>query len=195
MGDLVVTEFVSMDGVMQAPGGEDFKYGNWSFDFDRGDDGGEFKAKEVYDSEAQLIGRVTYDSFADAWPKYEEESDFEEFAKYFNEMKHFVVSSTLEDPEWTNTEVIDGSGDVPAAIRKLKDDVDGQILVSGSRTLVQTLLENDLVDRVRLMVFPTVLGTGDRVFGEYSNRTDWELEEAKPVGPDGVLTLDYRRKR
>jgi len=196
MGDLVVTEFVSMDGVMQAPGGEDFKYEGWSFDFERGDDGDEFKTQEVYDSEAQLIGRVTYDSFAGAWPKYEKEGgEIKEFAKYFNEMKHYVVSSTLKDPEWTNTEVIDGSGDVPAAIRKLKDDVEGQILVSGSRTLVQTLLEHDLVDRIRLMVFPTVLGTGDRVFGEYANRTDWTLEDAKPVGPDGVLTLDYRRKR
>jgi dihydrofolate reductase len=195
MGDLVVTEFVSLDGVMQAPGGEDFKYEGWSFDFERGDDGDEFKTKEIYDSEAQLLGRVTWESFSNAWPKYEEEGgEIKEFAKYFNEMDHFVVSSTLKDPEW-NTEVIDGSGDVPAAIRKLKDDVDGQILVSGSRTLVQTLLENDLVDRIRLMVFPTVLGTGDRVFGEYSNRTDWELVDAKPVGPDGVLTLDYRRKR
>ncbi len=196
MGDLVVTEFVSMDGVMQAPGGEDFKYEGWSFEFERGEDGGEFKTEEIYDSEAQLLGRVTYDSFANAWPKYEKEGgEIKEFAKYFNEMKHYVVSSTLQDPEWTNTEVIDGSGDVPAAIRKLKEDVKGQILVSGSRTLVQTLLEHDLVDRIRLMVFPTVLGTGDRVFDEYSNRTDWDLVEAKPVGPDGVLTLDYRRRR
>lgn len=196
MGDLVVTEFVSMDGVMQAPGGEDFRYEGWTFDYERGDDGNNFKASELFDSEAQLLGRVTYDSFAGAWPERESmPGQWGEFAKWMNKMPKYVVSSTLEDPEWTNVTVIDGGGDVPGEVAKIKEKHEGQILVSGSRMLVQTLLENDLVDGLRLMVFPTVLGTGNRVFDEYADRTEWELAEAKPVGPDGVLTLVYKRKR
>ena len=195
MGRIVVTEFVSMDGVMQAPGGEKFKYEGWTFDFDRGTDGEKFKADEIFDAEAQLIGRVTYESFAGAWPKYEEEweGDAKEFAKRFNEMPKYVVSSTLEDPEWSNTTVIDGSGDVPGAISKLRDDTDGNILVSGSKTLVHDLIENDLVDEVRLMVFPVVLGTGFKVFPETSDKRTFRLTESKPVGSDGVLTLVYER--
>ena len=114
MGDLVVTEFVSMDGVMQAPGGEDFRYEGWTFDHERGDDGNNFKASELFDSEAQLLGRVTYDSFAGAWPERESmPGQWGEFAKWMNKMPKYVVSSTLEDPEWTNVTVIDGGGDVP----------------------------------------------------------------------------------
>jgi dihydrofolate reductase len=196
MGRIVVTEFISMDGVMQAPGGEKFKYEGWTFDFDRGEDGGQFKAQEVYDAEAQLIGRVTYESFAGAWPKYEEEweGDLKEFAKRFNSMPKYVVSSTLKDPEWTNTTVIDGSGDVPKEIAKLKEQIDGDILVAGSRRLVQELLNSDLVDQINLMVFPVALGTGDRMFGEMDERKDFKLTEAKPVGDDGVLVLSYERR-
>jgi dihydrofolate reductase len=196
MGDLVVTEFVSMDGVMQAPGGEDFKYKGWTFDYDRGDDGNKFKWDEVADADAHLLGRVTYDSFAGAWPEREKASDKDlaGFAKMFGEAPKYVVSSTLKDPEWRNTNVIDGGGDVPAEISKVKDEY-GNVLISGSRRVVQTALENDLVDQIRLMVFPTVLGTGAKVFDEYGDRTDWTLEEANPVGSDGVLTLVYRRKR
>ncbi|MGH2922945.1 MAG: dihydrofolate reductase family protein [Solirubrobacterales bacterium] len=196
MGDLVVTEFVSMDGVMQAPGGEDFKYKGWTFDYDRGEDGNKFKWDEVERADAHLLGRVTYDSFAGAWPERENASDEDlaGFARMFGEAPKYVVSSTLKDPEWRNTDVIDGGGDVPGEIAKLKDQHDN-ILISGSRRVVQTALENDLVDEVRLMVFPTVLGTGDKVFDEYSDRTNWEIAEANPVGSDGVLTLVYRRKR
>jgi dihydrofolate reductase len=196
MGDLVVTEFVSMDGVMQAPGGEDFKYKGWTFDYDRGDDGNKFKWDEVEAADAHLLGRVTYDSFAGAWPERENASDpdLAGFAKMFGEAQKYVVTSTLKDPEWRNTNVIDGGGDVPAEIAKLKDQHDN-VLISGSRRVVQTALENDLVDVIRLMVFPTVLGTGARVFDEYSDRKDWTLDEANPVGSDGVLTLVYRRKR
>jgi len=196
MGDLVVTEFVSMDGVMQAPGGEDFKYEGWTFDYDRGDDGNKFKLDEVAGAAAHLLGRVTYESFAGAWPEREKAGGEEaEFAKLLGDTPKYLVSSTIKDPEWRNTTVIDGSGDVPAEIAKLKDSIDGNILLAGSRRLVQTLLDHDLVDEVRLMVFPTVLGTGDRVFGEHPGRTDWTLEESNPVGTDGVLTLVYRRKR
>ena len=195
MGKIVVTEFVSMDGVMQAPGGEKFKYEGWSFDYDRGDDGNKFKLDEVADADAHLFGRVTYDSFAGAWPEREKAGgEMGEFAKLFGDAPKYVVSSTLKAPEWRNTTVIDGGGDIPAEVAKLKEQHDS-ILVSGSRTLLQTLLENDLVDEVRLMVFPTVLGTGARVFGEYDDRTNWKLIEANPVGSDGTLTVVYERAR
>jgi dihydrofolate reductase len=187
MGRIVVTEFVSLDGVMQAPGGEDFKYKGWSFEFDRGDDGNKFKLDEALDSEALLIGRVTYESFAGAWPSREGE-----FADKFNSMPKYVVSSTLEDPDWNNTTVL--KGDVLEEVSKLKKDVDGDIYVHGSRQLVQPLLENDLVDELHLMVFPVVLGTGDRVFGETSDKKTMKLIESKPVGPEGVLVLTYQPK-
>jgi dihydrofolate reductase len=175
-----------MDGVMQAPGGEDFKYRGWSFDFDRGDEGDQFKMNEVLEAEANLLGRVTYESFAGAWPKREGE-----FADRINSMPKYVVSSTLKDPEWNNTTVIDG--DVPEEVSKLKDQVDGDILVAGSRQLVQELIENDLVDEIRLMVFPVVLGTGKRVFGETSDKKTMKLTDSKPVGSDGVIILTYQR--
>jgi dihydrofolate reductase len=193
MGDLIVTEFVSMDGVMQAPGGEDFKYEGWTFEFDRGEDGDNFKLQEVLDAKAHLLGRVTYESFAGAWPEREDDPQMREFAVKLGDDPKYVVSSTLMDPVWRNTPVIDGAGDVPAEVEKLKKEVDGPILLAGSRRLVHELLENDLVDEIRLMVFPVVLGIGDRVFGEYSERTTWKLAEANPVGSDGVLTLVYRR--
>ena len=188
MGKLVVTEFVSLDGVMQAPGGEDFKYPGWSFDFDRGEDGNRFKLQETLETDALLIGRVTYESFAGAWPSREGE-----FADKFNSMPKYVVSSTLDDPEWNNTTVV--GGDAVAAASKLKQDVDGIVQVPGSLRLVQALIEADLVDELHLMVFPVVLGTGRRLFGETSERSAWRLPEAKPVGPDGVLVLIYERAR
>ncbi len=181
-----MTEFVSLDGVMQAPGGEDFKYKGWSFEFDRGDEGNQFKFQEVVDAEAQLIGRVTYGSFAGAWPQRDGE-----FADRMNEMPKYVFSSTLKDPEWNNTTVI--SGDVAKEVSKLKQQVDGDILVAGSRRLVQEMIEKDLVDEIHLMVFPVLLGTGDRVFGETSDKKPWKLIESKPVGPEGVLVLTYQR--
>jgi dihydrofolate reductase len=188
MGKLVVTEFVSLDGVMEAPGGEDFKYPGWSFEFDRGEDGNQFKLDETLETEALLLGRVTYESFAGAWPKREGE-----FADKFNTMPKHVVSSTLEDPEWNNTTVLEG--DVVEEVRKLKERVDGTVQTPGSLRLVHTLLEHDLVDELHLMVFPVILGTGRRLFGETTEKTDWRLTEAKPVGPEGVLVLIYERAR
>jgi dihydrofolate reductase len=188
MGKLVVTEFVSLDGVMQAPGGEDFKYPGWSFAFDRGEDGNQFKLDETLETDALLIGRVTYESFAGAWPSREGE-----FADKFNSMPKYVVSSTLENPEWNNTTVL--KGDAVAAAAKLKQDIDGIVQVPGSLRLVQALIEADLVDELHLMVFPVVLGTGHRLFGETSEKSDWRLTEATPVGPDGVLVLIYERAR
>ena len=184
MGRIVVTEFVSLDGVMQAPGGEDFKYPGWSFEFDRGEDGDRFKLDEAQASEALLLGRVTYESFAGAWPSREGE-----FADKFNSMPKYVVSSTLESPTWNNTTVL--NGDAVEEAKRLREELDGDIYVHGSRQLVQTLIENDLVDELRLMVFPVVLGTGDRVFGETSDKKPLRLVDSKTVG-DGVAILVYQ---
>jgi dihydrofolate reductase len=184
MGRIVITEFVSLDGVMEAPGGEDFKYAGWSFDFDRGEEGNKFKLDETLESEALLLGRRTYDGFAGAWPSREGE-----FADKFNNMPKYVVSSTLEDPEWNNTTVL--KGDVVDEVTKLKQEVDGDIYVHGSRQLAQTLIENDLADELHLMVFPVVLGTGKRLFGETSDKKPLRLVDSKSVG-EGVAILTYQ---
>jgi len=173
---------------MEAPGGEDFKYPGWSFAFDRGEDGNEFKLQETLETDALLVGRVTYESFAGAWPSREGP-----FAEKFNAMPKYVVSSTLDDPGWNNTTVL--KGDPVSAAAKVKDDVDGIVQVPGSLRLVRALIDADLVDELHLMVFPVVLGTGRRLFGETSEKLDWRLTEAKPVGPDGVLVLIYERAR
>ena len=187
MGKLVVTEFVSIDGIFEDPGGaEDYEYGGWTFEYDRGDDGNKFKMDELMDADVQLLGRVTYEGFAAAWPEREGP-----FADKLNNDPKYVVSTTLKDPEWQNTTVI--SEDVPAQLQKLKDDTDGGILVAGSGTLVATLLENDLVDELRLMVFPTVLGRGRRVFPDGIDRIKMTLTESKTVGPDGVIVQTYER--
>jgi dihydrofolate reductase len=187
MGSIVVTEFVSMDGVMQAPGGEKFKYEGWTFDFDRGEDGNELKLDELRSADAHLFGRVTYETFAAAWPDREGE-----FADRLNHDPKYVVSTTLGDAAWQNTTVL-ASGDATTQVAKLKEEVAGTILVSGSRRLVQELLGSDLVDRINLMVFPVILGTGARVFGEMDERTTWKLAESRPVGSDGVLAVSYQR--
>jgi dihydrofolate reductase len=187
MGRIVVTEFLSLDGVMEAPGGEDFKYPGWSFEFDRGDDGNQFKLDETRQADALLLGRITYESFADAWPGREGE-----FADKFNAMPKYVVSSTLKDPEWNNTTVIDGSGDVPAQVRELKDGFEGELQVPGSRRLAQELIENDLVDQINMMTFPVVLGTGKRLFGETSDKKAMKLKDVKTVG-EGVVIQIYER--
>jgi dihydrofolate reductase len=186
MGRIVVTEFVSLDGVMQAPGGEDFKYPGWTFEFKRGEDGDQFKLQETLEADALLIGRVTYESFAGAWPTRDGP-----FADKFNSMPKYVVSSTLENPEWNNTTVLEGNAAEEAS--KLKEQIDGIIQVPGSLRLVQELFEYDLVDELHLMVFPVVLGTGRRLFGEQSEKSDWRLTEVKPVGPDGVVVMTYER--
>jgi len=184
---IVVTEFVSLDGVMEAPGGEPgFKYPGWTFEFDRGDDGNEFKLQETRDSDGLLIGRRTYESFAGAWPNREGE-----FADLFNAMPKFVVSTTLKDPEWNNTTVLD-SGDATAQVRKLKEEFDGVLQIPGSHRLVQELLAADLVDQVNLMVFPVILGTGKKAFEETPDRRNLLLKESKVVG-NGVLVVTYER--
>jgi dihydrofolate reductase len=185
MGKIVVTEFVSLDGVIEDPGGsENFKYGGWTFEISRGDEGDKFKLDETMAAEAQLLGRRTYEGFAEAWPSREGE-----FADKFNEMPKYVVSSTLKDPDWNNTTVIDPDR-LPEEIGKLRAEVDGDILVAGSAQLVQALIENGLVDELRLMVFPVVLGSGKRLFGETSDKHSLRLTDSKVVG-DGVLIQIY----
>ena len=184
MGRIVVTEFISLDGVIEDPGGaEDYKYGGWSFEFSRGEDGDKFKLDEAMDSEALLLGRRTYEGFAAAWPSRDGE-----FADKFNNMPKYVVSSTLTDPEWSNSTVI--GSDLAAEVSRLKAELDGDIVVHGSAQLVQGLVDEGLVDELRLMVFPVVLGTGKRLFGETSDRRPLRLADSKIVG-DGVAILIY----
>jgi dihydrofolate reductase len=190
MGKIVVTEFISLDGVVEDPGGaEDYSRGGWAFDFDRGAEGDKFKLDEIFEADAQLLGRVTYEGFAAAWPEREDEAGF---AKTMNEMPKYVVSTTLERPEWHNTTVL--SGDPAAAIARLREEVDGVILVAGSATLVQTLVEHDLVDELRLMVFPLLLGDGKRLFPAGEAKKPLKLTESKIVG-DGVAILRYQPQR
>ena len=185
MGRVVVTEFISLDGVVEDPGGsEDFKYGGWSFEFSRGDEGDKFKLDETLDSEALLLGRVTYEGFADAWP-----TRSGEFADKFNSMPKYVVSSTLEDASWNNSTVI--KGDVAKAVADLRNQLDGNIVVHGSVQLVRFLLEHDLVDELHLMVFPVVLGSGKALFGETTEKKTLQLVDSKTVG-DGVSIQIYR---
>ena len=180
MGRIVVTEFISLDGVVEDPGGsEDFKYGGWSFEFDRGAEGDAFKLDETMATDALLLGRRTYEGFAAAWPTREGE-----FADKFNSMPKYVVSSTLHDPEWNNTTVI-GIDDVA----KLRDEHE-TVVVHGSATLAQSLLDRDLVDELRLMVFPVVLGKGRRLFGDTPDKKALRLADSKVVG-DGVVILTY----
>ena len=186
MGKIVITEFVSLDGVMEDPGGaEDYRHGGWTFEIDRGDAGNAFKLDETTASDALLLGRKTYEGFADAWPKREGE-----FADMFNSMPKYVVSSTLKDPEWTNTTVI--GGDLPEAVATIKARHDGDVVVHGSATLARALLERDLVDELRLMVFPVVLGEGKRLFGTTGDKKRLRLVDSQTVG-DGVVILVYGR--
>ena len=182
MGRIVVTEFISLDGVVEDPGGsEDFKYGGWSFAFDRGDEGNQFKLDETMASDALLLGRETYEGFAKAWPEREGE-----FADKFNTMPKYVLSSTLDNPTWGNTTVLDG--DIAEAAERVKQEQDGDVVVHGSVSVVQQLLEHDLVDELRLMVFPVVLGAGQRLFGETSDKKTLKLTDLKSVG-EGVAIM------
>jgi dihydrofolate reductase len=185
VGRIIVTEFVSLDGVMEDPGGaESFKHGGWSFEFKRGEEGDRFKLDETMSSDALLLGRVTFEGFAAAWPSREGE-----FADKFNSMPKYVVSSTLDEPGWSNATVL--KGDVAEEVSKLREEQEGDIVVHGSARLAQTLLEHDLVDELRLMVFPVVLGSGKRLFGETADKKPLRLVDSKVVG-DGVAILTYR---
>jgi dihydrofolate reductase len=188
VGRIVVTEFVSLDGVMEDPGGaEGYRHGGWTFEFDRGPEGDKFKLDEALGAEALLLGRVTYEGFAAAWPSREGE-----FADKFNTMPKYVVSSTLEKADWTNSTVLEG--DLAAGVAALRQKHDGDVVVNGSARLVQALIEHDLVDELRLMVFPVVLGSGRRLFGETSDKKRFRLTSSTTVG-DGVAIQVYEPVR
>jgi dihydrofolate reductase len=182
MRKVIVTQFITVDGVVEDPGGsEKFERGGWAFEFDRGDDGNQFKLDEVMGADALLLGRTTYEGFAEAWPSREGD-----FADKFNSMPKYVVSSTLTDPEWNNTHVLTGVDEVSG--------LDGEILVNGSVQLVNALLDAGLVDELRLMVFPLVLGKGKRLFADGIAKTPLALAESRPVGDEGVSVAVYRPK-
>jgi dihydrofolate reductase len=188
MGKLVVTEFLTLDGVMQDPGGaekETFDRGGWAFRFERGEDGDRFKYDELMAADAQLLGRVTYEGFAKAWPTMEGTGDF---GKKFNEMPKFVVSTTLENPEWNNTTVL--RGDLAEEVGTLKERFSGDILVAGSATLVQSLLARGLVDRLNLMVFPVLLGEGKRLFADAADTAAFNVVETRQTGSVAILILE-----
>jgi len=184
MARVVVTEFVTLDGVFEDPGGsEDLDRGGWAFRFERGEDGDKFKLDETMGSDAMLLGRRTFEEFAKHWPSRDGE-----FADKFNGSTKYVVSSTLADPEsvWSNSKVI-GLDEVA----RLRDGDGGDIVVHGSGTLVRGLLKSGLVDELRLMVYPVVLGGGKQLFGDSSAAKSLRLVESRPVGPDGVVILIY----
>jgi dihydrofolate reductase len=185
---LVVSEFVSLDGIMEDPGGsEKTPNGGWAFQFNRGPEGDKFKLDELLASDALLLGRVTYEGFATAWPGRTDEAGF---ADRMNTIPKYVVSTTLDKVEWNNSILI--KKDIPENIAELKMESGMDILVAGSCSLVQTLIRFDLIDEYRLMVFPILLGSGKRLFDEGSYKKDLRLVEARPVGMEGVLTLIYQ---
>jgi dihydrofolate reductase len=187
MRKVVVSEFVSLDGVMEGPGGENQELGPWTFKFDRGDDGNQYKLDETMASDALLLGRVTYEGFAAAWPERGGDGGFDD---KFNSMPKHVVSSTLTDPEWNNSHVID-PGNLVDEVNRIKSEGEGDLVVHGSATLVQALIDNDLVDEYHLMVFPVVLGQGKKLFQDGRRTTTLKLAGNQPVGPDGVIVLTY----
>jgi dihydrofolate reductase len=192
MRKVVVSQFVTLDGVMEDPGGaEDSGLGGWAFQFDRGDEGNAFKLDEVMAADALLLGRVTYEGFAAAWPDRTDEAGF---ADKFNGMPKYVVSTTLSDPTWNNSHVI-APADLADEVARVKQDGDGDVLVNGSNTLLQALMELDLVDEYRLMVYPLVLGRGKRLFADGRPRTTLKLTDSRPVGPDGVVVMTYEPAR
>ncbi len=187
MGKLVVTEFVSLDGVMEDPGGaENYAHGGWTFKFDRGDEGNKFKLEELEAADAQLLGRRTYEGFAKAWPSIKDEAGF---ADKMNSMPKFVVSKTLQSADWENSTIL--AGDLAEDVTKLKERFPGDILVAGSAQLVQGLMRHDLVDELRLMVFPVVLGSGKKLFEDGADLRTFELVETQQMG--AVVTLVLRR--
>jgi dihydrofolate reductase len=185
MGRIVVSEFVSLDGVMEDPGGsEGTPAGGWAFRFERGADGDAYKLEELRDAEAMLLGRVTYEGFAAAWPSITDEQGF---AEKMNGMPKYVVSATLERADWQNSTIL--PGDPVAEATALRARLGGNILVAGSRSLVHTLHDAGLVDEYRLMIYPTVLGSGKRLFRDGASAAAYEAVEVRPAGAVALMTL------
>jgi dihydrofolate reductase len=186
---VVVSEFVSLDGVMEDPGGaEGYKNGGWSFKFNRGPAGDKFKVDELFAADALLLGRVTYLGFAKAWPGIK---DPDGFADRMNSMRKYAVSNTLKDSEatWNNTTII--RGDMAAEVARLKAQPGGDLLVFGSARLAQGLIAPGLVDDYRLMVYPVILGSGKRLFPDAGKMATLKLVDSKPAG-DGIVMLTYQ---
>jgi dihydrofolate reductase len=187
MGKVVVSEFISLDGVIEDPGGaEGTEFGGWTFRFPA-EDGQKFKFEELVASDVLLLGRLTYEEFAAAWPAMEETTG--EFGVKMNNMPKVVVSTTLTEPAWRNTTVV--SEDIAGAVAKLKEQYDGDVLVGGSAILIEELRDLDLIDEYRLMLHPVVLGQGKKLFKDGTAPTDLVLVGSRAVGPD-VLLLTYR---
>jgi dihydrofolate reductase len=184
MARIVVSQFVSLDGVIEDPGGaEGWDRGGWAFKFERGPEGDQFKLDEVMASDALLLGRTTYEGFAEAWPSREGE-----FADKFNGMRKYVVSSSMDSADWSNSVVV-RPDELVGTVTKLRHEPGGDVLVNGSAQLVETLRADDLVDEYRLMVFPTVLGAGKRLFGDGDVST-LRLMDAKPAGETLILVYE-----
>jgi len=184
MRKVVVSEFVSLDGVMEDPGGaEKSKHGAWTMQY-WNDEIGKFKLEELFASDALLLGRVTYQGFAAAWPS---RTDEQGFAQWMNSIPKYVASTTLKQLDWNNSRLI--KGNLPDEISKLKQQSGKNILVNGSATLVQTLMQHDLIDEYRLLVYPVVLGDGKRLFKDSKN-TKLRLAETRTF-PSGVVLLQY----
>src|ERR687898_1397575 len=190
MRRVIVSEFISLDGVIEDPGGgEEFDRGGWAFQSEREPEGDKFKFDELAAADALLLGRVTYEGFAAVWPQMEEQTG--EYGAWMNGYPKHVASRTLEEPlEWNNSTLIEE--DVAEGVSKLKQQDGKDILVFGSGELARTLMEHDLIDEYRLMVFPIVVGKGKRLFGDTEETKAMELVNTKQVGPDGVLILTYR---
>lgn len=185
MAKVVVSEYVTLDGVMEDPGGgEGSAHGGWSFRF-WSEDAAKFKFDELFASDALLLGRVTYEGFARAWPSVKDEQGF---ADRMNSLPKYVVSETLNDATWNNTRII--SGDIPQQVSRLKQQYAGDLLVAGSATLVHTLMRHDLVDEYRIMVHPVVLGDGKRLFRSGDGATALKLVEARTFD-SGIVVLTY----
>ena len=178
MRKLLVTEYLTLDGVFEEPG-------HWSFDYFN-DEAMLYKRDELFSSDVQLLGRVTYEGFAKAWPTMPDTGDFGE---RMNSMPKYVVSTTLTHAEWQNTTII--SKNVVEEIQKLKEQAGQHILVAGSGKLVQTLMNHDLVDEFRFMVHPVVLGSGKRLFTEGTEKVKLTLVETKAF-KTGIVVLHYQ---
>ena len=186
MGKIVVSENITLDGVIQDPSGDEgFKHGGWVGKVTDREEAGKVLAEETLAAEAELYGRRTYEFLASRWP-----SRSGALADRLNDMPKYVVSSSLEDPEWNNTTVL--KGDVVEQVTRLKQEVDGEILVPASIQLVRGLLEHDLVDELRLMVFPVVLGAGARLFGETTEKKPMRLVKCRMLD-DELAYLVYKR--
>jgi dihydrofolate reductase len=185
MRRIIVSEFISVDGVIEDPGGsEGFERGGWAFQFDRGAEGDRFKFEETMDAEAMLLGRVTYEGFAAAWP---ERTDDAGFADKMNSMPKFVVSNSLESADWENSTIV--SGDIVDELRALKQGEGGDLLVAGSGMLARTLIDHGLVDELRLMIFPVVLGAGKRLFADTPAAAPLEVVDSRTAGETQILVL------